>query len=75
MSLLIRMESLLQILFLFFFFFGLFAFSKAAPGAYGGSPARSLIGAAAAGLRQSHSNAGSELHLRPTQQFTAMPDP
>ena len=48
---------------IFFFFFGLFAFSRAAPAAYGGSQARSLIGAVAAGLRQSHSNAGSELHL------------
>ena len=30
-----------------------------------------LIGATAAGLRQSHSNARSELHLRPTPQLTA----
>ena len=37
-----------------------FAFSKAAPLAYGGSQARGRIGAVAAGLRQSHSNAGSE---------------
>ena len=26
-------------------------------------------------LHHSHSNAGSELHLRPTPQLTAMPDP
>ena len=40
------------------FFFCLFAISWAAPAAYGGSQARGRIGAAAAGLRQSHSNAG-----------------
>ena len=45
-------------------FFGLFAFSRAAPVAYGGSQARDLIGATADGLRHSHSNTGSELHLR-----------
>ena len=55
--------------------FCLFAFSRAAPAAYGGSQARSRIGAIAAGLHQSHSNAGSESHLRPTPQLTAMPDP
>ena len=32
----------------FFFFFGLFAFSRAAPTPYGGSQARGLIGAKAA---------------------------
>ena len=41
--------------------------------AYGDSQARGLIGARAAGRRQSHSNAGSEPSLRPTPQFTAMP--
>ena len=56
-----------------FFFF--FAFSRAAPEAYGGPPARDWIGAAASGLRQSHSNAGSEPHLQPTPQLTAGPDP
>ena len=35
----------------------------AAPAAYGGSQARSLIGATAASLHHSHSNAGSEPHL------------
>ena len=33
------------------------------PVAYGGSQARGRIGAVAAGLRQSHSNAGSEPRL------------
>ena len=43
--------------------------------AYGGSQARGLIRAVAAGLRHSHSNSGSEPHLRPTSQLTAIPDP
>ena len=43
--------------------FGLFAFSGAAPAAYGGSQARGLIGTVATSLCQSHSNAGSEPHL------------
>ena len=45
---------------LFFCLFGLF---RAAPMAYGGSQAKGQIGAAAAGLHHSHSNAGSEPHL------------
>ena len=43
--------------------------------AYGGSQARGRIGAVATSLCQSHSNARSELHLRPTPQLTAMRDP
>ncbi len=39
------------------------AISWAAPTAYGGSQARGLIGAVAAGLHHSHSNAGSEPRL------------
>ena len=57
------------------FFFCLFAISWAAPAAYGGSQARGLIGAAAASLRQSHSNTGSKPHLQPTPQLTATLDP
>ena len=57
------------------FVFGLFAISRAASAAYGGSQARGLIGAVAAGLHQSHSNVGSELRLRPTPQVAATPDP
>ena len=57
-----------------FFFFGLFFF-RAAPVAYGGSQARGLIRAVAASLRQSHSNARSELPLWPTPQLRATPDP
>ena len=48
---------------------------RAAPTAYGGSQARGLIGAVAAGLHQSHSNTGSELRLQPTPQLTATLDP
>ena len=43
--------------------------------AYGYSQARGLIKAVATSLRHNHSNMGSELHLRPTPQLTAMPDP
>ena len=49
--------------YLFFFFFGLFAMSWAAPVAYGGSQARGLVRAVEVSLSQSHSNAGSEPHL------------
>ena len=57
-----------------FFFFFLFAVSWAAPASYGGSQARGPVGAVAASLHQSHSNAGSEPRLRPTSQLTATPD-
>ena len=50
-------------------------FLRAAPVAHGGSQARGLlIGAIATGLRQSHSNAGSEPRLQPIPQLRAMPD-
>ena len=55
-----RIESP-EIFFFFFFFF--FALSQAAPVAYGGSQARGRIGAVANGLRESHSNMGSEPRL------------
>ena len=60
--------------FLFCFVFCPFAFSRATPVAYGGSQA-GLIRAVATSLHHSHSNEGSEPHLRPTPQLTAMPDP
>ena len=50
----------------FFFFFGLFG---ATPMAYGNSQARGQIGAVAAGLHHSHSNAGSVSHLQPIPQL------
>ena len=58
--------------FLFFVFLGLLE-----PHLWhiGSSQARSQIGARAASLRHSHSNAGSELHLQLTPQRTATPDP
>ena len=56
-------------------FFFLFSFSRATPLAYGDTQARGLIEAVATSPRQSHSNAGSELHLQPIPQLMAMPDP
>ena len=67
---------LARYLFLFLFlFFCLFAFSRAAGMAYGGSQARGRIGAVAASLHQNHSNVGSEPRLQPTPQLTATRDP
>ena len=43
--------------------------------AYGGSQVKGPIRAVAAGLHQSHSNAGSEQCLQPTPQLSATPDP
>ena len=43
--------------------------------AHGGSQARGPIGAAAADLRHSHSDVGSELCLQLTPLLTATPDP
>ena len=63
------------VILLFFLFFCLFGISWAAPAAYGDSQARGPIGAVAIGLRQSHSNVGSEPRLQPTPQLTATPDP
>ena len=59
----------------FFCLFCLFAFSRAAPAAYGGYQARGLIGVVAASLCHSHSNSGSKPCLRPTPQLTATLDP
>ena len=63
-------------MFLFVLFsYCLFAFSRAVPEAYRGSQARGRIGSVAAILCQSHSKAGSQLHLPPTPQLTALLDP
>ena len=43
--------------------------------ACGGSQARDLIGATAAGLHYSHRNARSEPCLQPTSQVMETPDP
>ena len=80
--LLILLWTKFEVVPIFYFFFCLLSFfvvvvvaiSWAAPGAYGGSQARGPIGAVATGLRQSHSNAGSEPCLQPTPQLRATPD-
>ena len=46
----------------YYYYFCLFAISWAASAAHGGSQARSPIGAVAASLRHSHSNARSLIH-------------
>ena len=69
------LSATLTLFYLFIYLFSLFAFSRATPVAYGDSQAKGRIGAVATSLRQSHSNVRSELHLRPTQQLTAMLDP
>ena len=61
-------------IFFFFLSFFFFAVSWAAPAAYGDSQFRSLTGAVAASLRQSHSNVGSKRRLKPTPQLMATPD-
>ena len=50
-------------------------FFRAVPTAHGGSLARGLIRAVAAGLHHSHSNTESEPHLELIPQLTATPDP
>ena len=42
---------------------------------HGGFQARSQIGAVVTGIHHSHSNARPEVHLQPTPQLMAMPDP
>ena len=61
----------------FFLFCFVFAFCllRASPKAYVGPQARSLIGAVATGLRESHSNTRSKPCPGPTPQLTATPDP
>ena len=61
--------------YLFIYLFIYFAISWVAPVSYEVSQARGRIGAVAMGLRQSHSNAGSEPRLHPTPQLKATPDP
>ena len=62
--------------FFFFFFFLVFLlFFWTASAAYGGSQARGLIGAVAASLHHSHSNARFKPHLQPTPELVATPDP
>ena len=63
---------LVAFIYLFIYLFLLF---RVIPAAYGGSQARGQIGAIAVGLHHSHSNAGSEPHLRPIPQLKATLDP
>ena len=70
----ICMSSLENCLFIFYFFYFYFLLFRAVPVAYGSSQGRGQIGAIAAGLHHSHSNVGSEPHLQPTPQLTAMLD-
>ena len=67
-------HCLFQVL-IFFFFAPFFVGGDADPTAYGDSQARGPIGATATGLHHSHSTARSKLHLQPTPQITATPDP
>ena len=50
------------------------AFFRATPAPYGSSQTRGWIGATAASLHHSYSNAGSKLGLWPTPQLMATPD-
>ena len=55
------LDAFYFILFIYLFiYFPVFCLFRAEPVAYGGSQARSLVGAVAAGLPQSHSNARSK---------------
>ena len=55
-----KMTNMVILFYFIYLFFGLFAFSRAAPMAYGGSQARDLIGA---------------VGRQPTPELTATPDP
>ena len=52
-----------------------FCLFSATPSAYGGSQTGGWIGAVAAGLHHSHSNAISKPHMQTTPQLTATSDP
>ena len=54
--------------------FCLFVCFRATPTVYGSSQATGQIGAAASGLRHSHSNARSEPHLQTTPQLMTTSD-
>uniref|UniRef100_A0A8D1SUR3 Uncharacterized protein n=1 Tax=Sus scrofa TaxID=9823 RepID=A0A8D1SUR3_PIG len=59
------------VLFQIFFFF----FFRATHTAHGGSQARDRIRGTVASLCHNHSNSESKLHLQPTPQLMATPDP
>jgi len=49
--------------------------SRAAPLAYGSSQAMGRLRTVATRLQHIHSNSGSQQHLQPAPQLTAIPDP
>ena len=59
---------------LFFFFFSYFCLFRAVPVAYRNSQARGQMGATAARLHHSYTNAVFQSHLQAILQLTAMPD-
>ena len=59
----------------FVLFYFILSFLGLLPMEYNGSQARGWIGAVDTSVHQSHSNMGSELHLQPTSQLMATPDP
>ena len=65
----INLYAIYIYIYIFFFFF------LATPATYGGSQARGPIRAIATGLNHSQSSAESKMHLWPTPQFMATPDP
>ena len=67
------LHAMLVFAFYFILFYFIFLLFFRASMAHGGSQARGWIRALAATLYYSHSNVGSELHLRLTPQLTAMP--
>ena len=72
-----RNYPMVVVLLVFGFFGFCFCLFRAASEAYGGSQARGLIGATAAGLHHSHSrsNVRSDLCLRLTAQLMAVTGP
>ena len=69
------MHSVACVFCVFFLFCFVFCFFRATPAAYEGfQEAGGLIGATADSLCHSHSNARSELCLKPTPQLTATPN-
>ena len=58
-----------------FFFFGLFAFSRAAPAVYGGSQARGPIGAVPPAYARDTATRDPSRICDHTPQLTATPDP
>ena len=72
-------QDIANLFLLYFIYLVIFGLFRDAPGAYGGSQAKGLIGAVAAGLRHSHShsysNTKSKPCLQPTSQLMATLDP